>query len=325
MKNPCGRSTLWGVVSLFLAASLSLAGCSSSSDDDNDNTDDTGSQNGDATSIDLGNSDVEGDTSSDSTTTPDESDPSDTGEPDSVADSTEEDTVEDSAQPDETDDTVADSDVVESDVVPDETTDTVADIVPDEAADEDTGETCQPALAVRDDGGGAEGAVGVPNLVISEVRPAEFIELFNTTGRDIDLSGTTHAFCSPFLYADLADLHAPGEESGSVTVPAGGFATVDWPVTSRGQTFPDDSDGGEILLYSNASFSTDTAILDFVCWGTSTHGSRQDQAVAVSKWGRGNCAPALREGSIHRLPETTGDGAASYNVTRAGSPSNFTP
>lgn len=320
MRNPRRQSTLLGAA--LFALLISLSGCSSSDSPEDTNSEADGDEaDGDTASADQSDPDAEGDTARD-TATSDERDSSDAVEPDAVADSTP-DAVPDGSEPDE-----SDADGGEPDVVPDETTDVVEDVVADESTDTqtDTGESCQPGLAVQDDGGGADGAVGLPDLVISEVRPAEYIELFNTTDGDIDLSGTTHAFCSPFLYADLADLHAPGEDTGSVTVPAGGFATIQWPITPARAVFLDDSDGGAILLYSVDSFSTDTAILDFVCWGSPSHSTRKDQAEAVSKWDEGaDCAPVLTNGSIHRLANTTGDGAASYDVTGAASPSNCTP
>ena len=163
--------------------------------------------------------------------------------------------------------------------------------------------TCSPALVVLDDGTGASGAVGLPSLVISEIDPGSFIELFNTTGADIALSGSSMQLCSPFSYAALSSL------AGGVTVPAGGYAELPWP-----STFSDVDAGGEVILYASGSFGADTAILDFVCWGTDPHGTRMSQAVAVGKW-VGPCAAAIGAGdSLVRVTATTGTNAASYST-----------
>ena len=75
-------------------------------------------------------------------------------------------------------------------------------------------------LGVVDDGTGGSGAVGLPALVLSEIIPGDYIELFNTTGAPIVLTNTTYQLCSPFTYASLASL------GPAVTVPASGYATV---------------------------------------------------------------------------------------------------
>jgi hypothetical protein len=119
-------------------------------------------------------------------------------------------------------------------------------------------------------------------------------------------------FCSPFTYSAV----------GAVVVPAGGYVTVAWPVS-----FNDTDAGGEVQLYDSSSFATSTDIIDFVCWGVNPHGSRKSQAESVGKWigPGGPCPPALTGGAIHRITNTTGTGAASYNTSAAPSPMNCTP
>ncbi len=167
------------------------------------------------------------------------------------------------------------------------------------------------ALAPLDDGAGAGGGVGIPNLVISEIAPGMHIELFNTTGSAIALSGVSHQLCAPFLYVTLSSL-AP-----TVTVPAGGYAIVPWP-SSFGATT---AAAGEVMLYANGSFGDNTAILDYVCWGASP-GGRLAQAMAISKWS-GACAPALTGGAIHRIAMRAGDLATHYDTTSPPSPANM--
>ncbi len=166
---------------------------------------------------------------------------------------------------------------------------------------------CDPALDVLDDGSGANGAVGLPPVVISEVNPGDYIELFNTTANDFNTTG--YWFCSPFLYTQV----------GAVIVPAGGYATIPWPVV-----FTDTNAGGEIQLYKSGLFGVSTDILDFVCWGVNPHSTRVAQAAAVGKWS-GGCAGALTNGAIHRKVGSTGTTAADYDTDAAPSPSNCVP
>jgi hypothetical protein len=167
---------------------------------------------------------------------------------------------------------------------------------------------CDPDLAPIDDGSGANGAVGLPSVVISEINPGDYIELFNTTASDFNTTG--YWFCSPFIYTQV----------GAVVVPAGGYATIVWP-----GAFGDTDAGGEIQLFKTSSFNVSTDILDFVCWGINPHGTRVAQANAVGKWDGGSCAPALVNGAIHRVVGSAGNSAADYDVTAAPSPSNCTP
>jgi hypothetical protein len=166
---------------------------------------------------------------------------------------------------------------------------------------------CDPPLNPIDDGSGANGAVGLPAVVISEINPGDYIELFNTTGSDFNTS--SYWFCSPFLSSAV----------GAVVVPAGGYATVAWPVV-----FGDTDAGGEIILYKSSVFGLSTDILDFVCWGTNPHGSRLNQALSVGKW-TGVCADAIPAGdAIHRHEGSAGTSAGDY-IFDIGSPSNCVP
>ena len=166
---------------------------------------------------------------------------------------------------------------------------------------------CDPDLAPLDDGSGVFGAVGLPAVVISEINPGDYIELFNTTASDFNTTG--YWFCSPFTYTQV----------GAVVVPAGGYATVPWP-----GVFTDSDAGGEIQLYKSSLFGISTDILDFVCWGTNPHATRVSQANAVGKWS-GPCAPAVVNGAIHRKVGTAGTSASDYDVVAAPTPSNCVP
>ncbi len=177
-----------------------------------------------------------------------------------------------------------------------------------DAAVPDAAPTCTD-LTILDDGS----ITGIPDLVVSELNPGDYIELHNTTALDIPLGTVTHQLCSPFSYTGLAALAA------NVTVPAGGFATVPWPAA-----FIDVDAGGEVILYSSAAFGDSTAILDFMCWGDNPHQSRKSQAESNGKW-TGACAAALANGAMHRITNTNGITAASYDTAGAADPTNCSP
>lgn len=158
---------------------------------------------------------------------------------------------------------------------------------------------CDPALVVPNDGTG----IATP-VVISQIDPGSFIEFFNPGATSFNLTGWW--LCSPFVYSPL-----------SITVNAGSYTTVAWPAG-----FGDSDAGGEIMLYKSSNFAASTDIVDYVCWGASNQ-FRYSQAIAVGKW-VGACAPALTNGSIHRISNTSGTGISSYDVTLASNPRNCT-
>ena len=178
------------------------------------------------------------------------------------------------------------------------------------------GSACLPGTPVQPLDVQADGSPNpVPDLVISEIAPQAFIELFNTTGSDIDLSTAPHWLCSPFLYDSLSTL-AP-----AVTVPSQGFAVIPWP-----SGFADTAAGGEIILYRDAFFDSGTSILDFTCWGTNPHGSRKGLAETVGKWVQGvSCSPALTNGALHRKVSVAGNQPQSYDTAGAPTPMTCTP
>jgi hypothetical protein len=168
---------------------------------------------------------------------------------------------------------------------------------------------CPPALNPTDDGLG-----GAPqDLVISEINPGEYIEVYNNTGAAITLAGTSYQFCSPFSYTSLSAIGA------GITVPSHGFALLGWPAG-----WSDTDAGGEVILYETGVFGDPGDVMDFVCWGVNPHGSRKATAELANKW-TGACAPALTGGAIHRRVMTDGINAADYDTASAPSPSMCTP
>lgn len=164
---------------------------------------------------------------------------------------------------------------------------------------------CTTDLSPTDDGTGQPA-----DLVISEIDPGNYIELYNATNSDIGLASTPDWLCAKPQYV------AVSSEAASVTVPAKGFAVISYPVS-----FTDTDAGGEVVIYKDSSFGSSTSVLDFVCWGTNPHMSRKTEAETAGKWS-GACAPALTNGAIHRKMNTAGTTAADYDTTSAGSPTN---
>jgi len=153
-----------------------------------------------------------------------------------------------------------------------------------------------------------------PALVISEIDPGTFIELYNTTSSDIVLASVPYQFCSPFVYAAVASVGA------GITVPARGYANLPWPAG-----FSDTEAGGEISLYTSGAYADPAAVMSFVCWGTNPHGSRKSTAETGGRWS-GACAGAISAGrSIARRPSTTGTLAGDWATDATPSPERCGP
>jgi hypothetical protein len=156
--------------------------------------------------------------------------------------------------------------------------------------------TC-PALAIMDDG--TQGAGG-QDLVISLVQPntGMKIELYNTTGADIDLSAKTYELVSATQSMALT----------TGTVKSHGYLSVDW-------TFGDQTGGGEVVLYHSATH-TPSNLDDFICWDTDGAGANSAKADAqsVNKWNAaGTCVGALTGTAIERKNDVTGVNATDYD------------
>lgn len=158
----------------------------------------------------------------------------------------------------------------------------------------------------------------VPDLIISEIDPGSFIEVFNTTGADITITADQFQLCSRPAYTLLSTV------GGGVVVPAGGFAELDWP-----GSFADTDGGGEIALYeAPGDFFAASNLLDFVCWGANPHSgdsSRLDVAQTGDRWS-GDCAPAITGGgSLVRVAGNDGNLAAHYAVSATPTPETCAP
>lgn len=173
---------------------------------------------------------------------------------------------------------------------------------------EDAGGGGTDAGPAEDAGGGGAAHCAGDDIFIAAVDPDTGITVFNPTDTDFEVTAhATYTFCSRPSYPTLASLGA------TATIPANGSHTFDWPVA-----FSDTDAGGELALYTDASFTSASSMLDFVCWGTG-HGagsSRKSVAEGGGLWS-GDCVGAITGGSLKRIADTDGTSAASYDPTGA--------
>lgn len=172
---------------------------------------------------------------------------------------------------------------------------------------------CAAPLNPLDDGSSA--TTTDPPVVISEINPGDYIEVYNRTASAIDFSLSPfdeYQWCSPFIYRSVTP---------ALTVPPLSYAVLDWPAAFDANAT---DDGGQIILYPAFGFAMET-IHDFVCWGSGS-GARKIEAESIGKWdASAPCAPALPVGgAIHRLPNTDGTNPADYDVTAPPSPMTCT-
>lgn len=249
--------------------------------------------------------------------------------PDTSDDMAAPDTSDDMLEPDAADDASA-PDTSEDLSVPDEQTpDVTADVGGGDSADGELDTTLDTSSsdATGDDATGSDVPdAGSPckqlsnvgsEVLISEIYPDTgsgqgFIELYNPTNAEIDLSKSDYALFSPLACAKF--------EGGGLKIPAGGYLRIVYPATFSEDSFI----GGELLLYKGIKSKTcndpgydDSAnLIDFVCWGAATHTTSRKST--VEGWGlwSGVCvdAPSTSQ-SIQRLPNTTGTSASSYTTS----------
>lgn len=175
----------------------------------------------------------------------------------------------------------------------------------------DDGPCCAAPLDPVDDGTDLPPG-GIPQVIISEIKPGEYIEIYNTTDSDINLAAVPWWFCAPFQYVPVAT---------QASVPAGGFMRMDWPITLTNPT----EANGELILYKNSVFTSATSVLDFVCWGTPSPSRRLTQGADSGKW-EGRCVLSISPGgAIHRRVGTDGTSWHSYDETAPPSPMSCVP
>ena len=166
-----------------------------------------------------------------------------------------------------------------------------------------------PALTPATDGSGRQA------LVISEIRPGNFIELYNNTAAAITFSTTTYGLQSDSMTYDLA------AEAGMIAAHA--YKTITWPTVF---TAAANDMNGEMGLFQDIAVAMDygvaSKLVDYVCWGGDTP-AHLTFAQTAMKW-TGTCTDELAASSIKRLASKDGIDKTSYNVTGAPDPRNCT-
>lgn len=170
---------------------------------------------------------------------------------------------------------------------------------------------CSVALAPVDDGTSAARQA----LLLAEVNPGDYIELYNNTGADIDLDASTVQIVSGSMTVALSTAGA------GVTIHASGRHDIPWPAAL---TDANDA-GGEVVLYLNTP-PTAAEMMSFVCWGAAPTTTFKADAEGNGKWtAAGACPAAITGGAIHRLPATDGLDAADFDIAAAPSPETCAP
>ena len=174
-----------------------------------------------------------------------------------------------------------------------------------------------PQLAIMDDGTQASGG---QDLVISVIQPYDggSFELYNTTNADVDFSTTPYA------------LAVPGNlllEYGAGVIKAHGHLKQGWPAATF---WPDETAGGELVLYKTWDTSNPANIVDFVCWDNDTLAtSAKADAQSVGKWSTANpaCASTLTgsPAEIARKDNATGTLGTDYDSAATVQPLTCPP
>ncbi len=152
-------------------------------------------------------------------------------------------------------------------------------------------------------------------IVLSELSPAVFVELFNDTLAEIDLTQGGWALAARDQTALLT--------AASPAVAPKGYRSFDWPAALLASDA-----GGELALYRDiavpADYDDPAKLVAYACWGTDAEIARKTLAETAGKWS-GECAPALTMAALRRKPMTSGTAAVSYDATAAAEPTNCAP
>ncbi|HPH67428.1 MAG TPA: hypothetical protein PLF40_16845 [Kofleriaceae bacterium] len=166
-----------------------------------------------------------------------------------------------------------------------------------------------PALTPATDGSSRQ------DLVISEIRPGTFIELYNNTAAPITFSTTTFGLQSDAMTYEL------NAEAGAIAAHA--YKTITWPAVF---TASNNDQNGELGLFQNITapteYTVDANLIDYVCWGGNTP-AHLAFAQGATKW-TGNCTDELAASSLKRLASKDGLTKDSYDATGAPDPRNCT-
>ena len=152
----------------------------------------------------------------------------------------------------------------------------------------------------------------VPELIISEIVPGEYIEFYNSRYYEVDLGDLPQVLVSGNKHVAISDL---GQRH---TIGARGYERLAWP-----EGMIASSSSGEFVLFRDDAdgFDASWKIDDFVAWGSAIDDSKMDLAVAANKW-YGPPDGTLDVGAIQRIPGTIGDEVHSYDNHRPSTPGN---
>ena len=152
----------------------------------------------------------------------------------------------------------------------------------------------------------------IPELLISEIVPGDYIEMYNTSFTEsVDLGSADQVLVSGSFEADIASL------TDEVMAPRS-YHKFDWP--------PELSmswESGELVLFRDNELGYDSGpnIDDFVAWGEEIEYSRIDLARRFQQW-EGEPDGTLDLGAIQRIPGTIGNESHSYDNHRPSTPGN---
>lgn len=152
-------------------------------------------------------------------------------------------------------------------------------------------------------------------IAFSELSPTVFVEVFNDTLADVDLTQGGWALAARDQTVLLS--------AASPAVAPKGYKSFAWPAALLASDA-----GGELALYQGiaapADYDDPTKLVAYACWGTDAEIARKSLAETAGKWS-GACAPALSMTALRRKPMTTGADAASYDATVAAEQTNCAP
>jgi len=139
-------------------------------------------------------------------------------------------------------------------------------------------------------------------IIINEIVPPERIELKNIGTVPVDVSG--YWICNFPSYSQIATLNL---QCGNTIMEPGELLTI--------TNFNNLSSDSELGLYTSSAFSSPSAIIDYVEWGSSGH-QRSATAVLAGIWTTGDFAPAIGTGMSIEY-DGLGNGSTDWDLTNS--------
>ena len=132
------------------------------------------------------------------------------------------------------------------------------------------------------------------------------VEIKNIGNATVEVG--SYQLCSKPSYKSLGMLT---KISGSTSLAAGEFlvVTLSWSLSEN---------DGELALYTSSSFSSSTAIVDFLQWGNNHTNGRQNVAVQAQIWTNGEFISGIGAGDFLEY-DGSGDVMSDYSVVKTSS------